>query len=42
VAVGQDTVGAPVELDQVEHVAPVHAQFAPVPADLREGEELAF
>ncbi len=42
VAVGQDPVGAAVELEQVEHVAAVHAGLAAVPADLDHGQELAF
>ena len=42
VPVGQDAVGAAVELEQVEHVAAVHAGLAAVPADLDHGEELAL
>jgi hypothetical protein len=42
VPVRQDAVGAAVELDQVEHVAAVHAGLAAVPADLDHGEELAL
>jgi hypothetical protein len=42
IAVGQDAVGAPVELEQVEHVAAVRAEFAAVAAGLDHGQELAL
>ena len=42
VPVGQHPVGAAVELEQVEHVAAVHAGCPAVTADFYHGQELAF